>query len=480
MLRRERIGGQPAQSRLLLSALYRLHLLRSEIAIASVDLARLGLVTLALGLQTAVLYSPGHFRPATDAFFVIFVPLGTLVSLALCLTATLPSRRFASVRLRRAIGIFAFAALPILAITGFTSVQAGFSSVLAGTPYANDGAAMDQYAAQQVLHGEDPYQEASIVQALAGINAPATTVTPLVAGQFRGTVAYPSDSAIQSVFLNVQRHQPGTIPPEFESKYNYPAGSFLFILPFLWAGVHDMRFLYALAILAMGWYLASRMPYALRPLVPLLILADVPLMALTAGGQPDPIYGLFLLIGYAEWRAPKVSPALMGLAIATKQLAWFFIPFYLLLIVREHGWREAMRRSGIMVGVFLLLNGVFIVQSPRGYVTSIAGPMTDPMFPLGIGVIALFVSNLLPMIAKVAFTAAELAVWAAGLAANIRFRAFAPAAGVVLGALPLFFAWRSLVNYFYLVPLLTLAVVFAGSLRKSSRNFASARAEGMT
>ena len=44
-------------------------------------------------------------------------------------------------------------------------------------------------------------------------------------------------------------------------------------------------------------------------------------------------------------------------------------------------------------------------------------------------------------------------------------RASAAAGGTVLAALPLFFAWRSLVNYFYLVPLLALAAVLVSQRR---------------
>jgi hypothetical protein len=37
--------------------------------------------------------------------------------------------------------------------------------------------------------------------------------------------------------------------------------------------------------------------------------------------------------------------------------------------------------------------------------------MTDPMFPLGVGIIALFVSNVLPMLPKVVFSLLEAAAW---------------------------------------------------------------------
>jgi hypothetical protein len=151
----------------------------------------------------------------------------------------------------------------------------------------------------------------------------------------------------------------------------------------------------------------------------------------------------------------------MGLAIATRQMAWFFVPFYLVLVARHFGWREAIRRSSLIALAFLALNGPFIVQSPGSYVSGVMGPMTDPMFPLGVGVIALFVSNVLPMLPKMAFTLAEVGAWAGSVVGYAWGRFLTPAGGIVLAAIPLFFAWRSLITYFYLVPLLALAVTMA-------------------
>jgi hypothetical protein len=312
-----------------------------------------------------------------------------------------------------------------------------------------------------VLHDHNPYLKTNIVTALAAIDAPATTTTPLMDGQFRGARSYPSEEAVQQAFMNDLLHSPRTIPPEFESKYNYPAGSFLFILPFVWLGIHDLRFLYALAVIAMGAYLWKKMDTSLRFLIPFLLLSNVPLIVLGVGGQPDPLYGLALMIGYAEWTTPWLSPLAMGFAAGTKQLAWFFLPFYFVLVVQKLGWREAMRRLGVIALIFLILNGPFIVQSPAAYLASITGPMTDPMFPLGIGIIGMFVSGVLPMLPKLTFAIAEMVAWAGGVALFARVRLLTPASAMVLGALPLFFAWRSLVNYFYLVPLLALAAALA-------------------
>lgn len=456
----ERVAAGPS-SRLRAWIYTKSILFRDDVAVGSPDLARIGLIALALALQTIVLFSPGHFRPAGEEGFAVFVAAGTLASLGLCLAATLPIRVLLGVHLRRALAAAALATLAILPVLGVWHGSLGVNRIVHGSPYSNDGAVMDLYAAEQVRHGHDPYLRTNIVLALAHVDAPSTTTTPLMRGQFSGARSYPSAAAVQQVFLNVLRYRPRTIPPEFESKYNYPSGSFLFILPFVWMGIRDMRFLYALFVLLMGAYMWWRMPPSLRLLVPLIVLGNVPLIILTAGGQPDPIYGLFLMVGFAEWASPRLSPAFMGIAIGTKQLAWFFAPFYLLLIARELGWREAVRRAGIMACVFGIMNLPFIVQSPSSYLSSISGPMSDPMFPLGIGVIAVFVSNVLPMLPKVAFTVLELSSWLGGAVASARVRYLTAGSGAALAALPLFFAWRSLVNYFYLVPFIALAVVLA-------------------
>jgi hypothetical protein len=48
--------------------------------------------------------------------------------------------------------------------------------------------------------------------------------------------------------------------------------------------------------------------------------------------------------------------------------------------------------------------------------------------------------------------------WFSSTLVMLRVRMLAPASGAVLAVLPLFFAWRSLDNYFYLVPFLVLAI----------------------
>lgn len=64
---------------------------------------------------------------------------------------------------------------------------------------------------------------------------------------------------------------------------------------------------------------------------------------------------LLLLAAWATWRRLWVSALLMGAAIATRQNAGFFLPFYAVLIGRTDGWRVLVKRGlviGVVFGVF--------------------------------------------------------------------------------------------------------------------------------
>jgi len=132
---------------------FRVALLRTEVAVGSPELARVGLVTLAMALQMALLFMPGHFRPAPNPFLATVVPLGTLASLGISVFAGLSVKSLCSVRVRQFLAGGALAGLAILSIIGLWEGTLGLRAMVHGTPYGNDGAVMDLYAAQQVRHG---------------------------------------------------------------------------------------------------------------------------------------------------------------------------------------------------------------------------------------------------------------------------------------------------------------------------------------
>jgi uncharacterized membrane protein len=147
----------------------------------------------------------------------------------------------------------------------------------------------------------------------------------------------------------------------------------------------------------------------------------------------------------------------MGLAIATKQIAWFFLPFYLILLWHESGIKSLGFVCAMIAGVFILMNGYFFIQSPSIWLASVTSPMTDPLFPLGVGIVSLVTSGILNIRSSFPFTAMEAIVFMGCVIWYMRNAKRYPWAGPILAVLPLFFAWRSLWSYFFYVQIIVLA-----------------------
>lgn len=322
--------------------------------------------------------------------------------------------------------------------------------------YPNDGATLDQYAAQQVLAGHNPYVTTNIVSAVTSLHQSPAFTTPLHTGPFgdRAVTDYPSAAERAAAFQS----NAATGGQGFESKLSYPAFAFLPLVPFLWAGFPNATPLTFLCVLGLGGLLVTSAPRPLRPWALLLFLADVPLLNAAVIADPDILYIVPLFAAW-RWRERAVVAALLlGLALATKQLAWFSAPFLLALVWRERGWRAAAGLLGGAAAVFALINGPFFVNDPRAWLAGVLAPQFDPMFPLGNGLIRLSLSGALPLAPSLVYTTLEVAALAGALAWYWRNCLRAPALGYALAVAPLFFAWRSLTTYFYFVALPALAL----------------------
>lgn len=427
-------------------------------------LVRYALLVVALALQATSWSTPGHFRPTSDGILAGVLVGTTVASLACAGLAVIDVGRW-PLEVRRGLILAALTIAPVLLGIAIPQIGALVQATASRSPYSNDGPVMDEFAATRLLANHDPYWRVNFPYALQhnGLNLPATVSTPLMRGQFSDARdSYPSSSAIAQALYNDQHFGPDRVPSEFESHYNYPALSFLLITPFVWAGMRDLRPLYLFFLAAIACYLAWRTAPPWRYLAPLVILCDVPLLALSTGGQPDPIYAFFLVIAWGEWRSTRLSSVSLGLAIAIKQLAWFSLPFYTVLVWRREGWRKVCERLGLTGLVFGLINGPFILEGPLAYLHSLAAPMTDPMFPLGSGLIALSLAGLIPLLPRAAYAAAEglLLLGAVVIFAGIPSRRY-PSMALLLSVVPLLVAWRSLISYFYLAPILALAACLA-------------------
>jgi uncharacterized membrane protein len=321
----------------------------------------------------------------------------------------------------------------------------------------NDATALNQQASQMLLKGENPYEKSNIISAAEEFKVPTSYLTPLKQGDFAEVFPYPTEEQMDAA-LSEAESSTNTPPVEFESKISYPAGSFLFQAPFVALGLKDTRWFYLLCAVAMVAVIFWKAPKRLRPLVVIAFITNLALWNLIGTGQTDTLYLLFILVGWIFRKQLWLSALFMGLAATTKQIAWLFILFYLVLIFREVGWKRAAQSFGVIAVTFIVTNLPFIFSAPQSWMQGVLAPILDPMFPKGAGLVAFSIAGILPP-NSLLFTLIEVGVLFLALVWYYFNCRKYPQAGLLLAVLPLFFAWRSFSAYFYFASLLVFGAV---------------------
>jgi hypothetical protein len=325
------------------------------------------------------------------------------------------------------------------------SIELGF---FAPPLYSNDGASLDTNAAILLLQGQDPYANSNIASIVRRFPILPIWTTPLRLGQFANRLDYPSPTELQSVLdTDLKSGQ----APEFEAKVSYPSLSFLTLVPFVFFGTYNVLPFYLLcyiALVTLGWIIARK---ELRPWIIVMALANVSMWTSVVGGNLDVLTILFLTVAWLGRDRRWLSAVMLGLAISCKQPAWFFVPFYMILIFRTQGWRETASRLLIAGAIFLALNLPFIVWNPEAWIAGVMAPIGDPMFPMGVGIVGLVGSPFLQnYLSSMTYSVLEYGVfYPLCLFWYWRLCKAHPEAAMLLAVLPLFFAWRSLSSYFY-------------------------------
>lgn len=334
----------------------------------------------------------------------------------------------------------------ILPLVSLALIVLAMGQWLAAPPaYSNDGTSLDTNAAQLLLNGENPYTSSSILDVAHHFNIQPTWTTPLRAGQFAGRLDYPSSIDFLSAFDTALK---ANRAPEFESRVSYPALAFLTLVPLVFFKVANVLPFYVLVYLILVWVAWKVVRNELRPWLLLLALANVPMLSSAIGGNVDIIYILLLVLAWLLREKRWSSALFLGLALASKQIAWFFVPFYVILIWREQNRREACLRLVIAGSLALVINLPFIIWNPGAWLAGVLAPMADPMFPLGVGLVNLSSYHLLPYLPSWVYLSLEASAMAGMLACYWRICRERPEAAMLLAVVPLFLAWRSLPSYF--------------------------------
>jgi hypothetical protein len=331
-------------------------------------------------------------------------------------------------------------ALPILAVTRLrpstrdalatglalaTFVLAGMALLL-GKGYHVDAVTVPHVAAQQLLAGQNPYETFDLPGALAqfGINPDLVT-------------HYEDGSMVRSL--------------------SYPALNFLLVTPFIALGGTDIRWIYLAEIVVLVLILLRKVHLPWRPLVSAGMVGNTVIVRQNILAGVDPTWWVFLTIGWIFVESRWLSPIAVGLAVASRQPAWFGAPFYLVGIWRRNGRAEAFRRAVIVAVAALVPNLPFMIDNPGAFFGGISAPMFAALPADGVGFVRFGLLGALPLLSRTVYGVLAAVSLTALLVVLWRFWRRVPIGALIFPFIPLYLGWRSLQNYFAPIPLLAIA-----------------------
>lgn len=319
----------------------------------------------------------------------------------------------------------------------------------------DDANAMAVCGARAITNGHDPYQVAEL-RCLRSLDLSPTLATPLRLGSLAKVQGYPTPAEIDAAIRSADARGgtdsifSGLGKPPLDPAVMIPVARAPAVARALWTLLAVAIFLGFLAVAA-----GSLWPAALA-----LFLATyyIPGSALNFAsfGNAESIAYLLMALSLLWIRRPILSGVCLGLAIGSNELAFFFLPAYLLICYRLTG-----RVPRLISVVLTLLIGVvpWLIRYPDA-VAAIWHNLSAPTFPLGYGPIELVLAGILKpppsdlMLGLTALSMVLILLW------GWRRPEWRIAAGVLLLS-GFWLSWRSLDEYMAQIPLLALAAVLA-------------------
>ena len=335
-----------------------------------------------------------------------------------------------------------------LAVSGF--LVWSYLQVVTAPGYATDEIAFDQYAAQLLTHGLNPYTH-SMAPAFALYH-----VSP------NGYTFHLDGSPVTSL--------------------SYPSLSFLIYVPFIMAGwSSQVAVAINVAAWAVGVVLAfAFLPRSVRPLA--IVVGSLSVyIGYAVGGVTDALFVPLLIGAVVRWdrfawtRGPGAwrGPVLLGLAMAVKQTPWALLPFLAAGVTleargrganRNETARTAARYCAIALVAFLVPNLAFVAANPRAWLSGVLTPLSSHTVPAGQGLVGLSLFLGLGGGSLLAYSAALVVVLVAMWVIYVFTYPALKACAVAMPAVVLFFSARSFGSY--LVTMLPAAIVAAMTIRR--------------
>ena len=326
----------------------------------------------------------------------------------------------------------------------------------------NDSTALSHQAAENVLQGKNPYKCPNVVKALLEFSPFPDRVTPLRVGRFADQFPYPTQERLKEVWQSAIQ-DPNRINAEYANNLAYPAGDFLIPAFFMLLGINDIRITFAILFVLALAYVVYRLKSPQRYYFIGVVLISMELWNSIANGETGMLVLPFLLMSWFMLKKNGwVSAVFMGICMATKQTAWFFIPFYIIAAYKTYQVKKSVLMAVIIVAIFSVTNIPFMIGNIDVWVKSVFTPMSGDMFPVGVGLITMVTSGLIDIRSPLIFDILEFIVMGAGIIWYFRYYNKYALMGPLLATLPLFFAWRSLWPYFFYTGIIIIALILSG------------------
>ncbi len=223
--------------------------------------------------------------------------------------------------------------------------------------FPTDESVVDLYSAHLFLHGLNPYNLKNIAGGFGYYGYPIYANTPLTTGGYVYYLTYPALSFISMLpaeILNIK-------------------GS-LVMLPF-----------FAVPIF-LAWYKGwSRKEWLNSALVLLPFLSLSIYSSQVSLADLNIVWASLMMASYFVLPRVKYSGIFYGLALSVKQFPAITLPFFLFFIYKEYGKKKSLWWLVSMAGIFLAVNGYFMIIGFHTFLNAMLANETGPLIGVGFG-----------------------------------------------------------------------------------------------
>ncbi len=290
---------------------------------------------------------------------------------------------------------------------------------------------IDMTAAKNFLAMINPYGFRIPISTFNQNGVPLSYLTPTLAGGFVNTLGYPSLSFLMLVPIVLLHLNPVLLTVLFSSLLLFTIG---------------LR------------YMKSSVRYA-SPLAISISLLNLNVIFFSLNGINDVVWAEFLALSIIFINRKYAGGLFFGLSLAYKQVPVFLMPFFMVYLLKTHGWKRMLQFVFSSIVTFLIFNLPFIIWSPSTYFSAVLSPESTSLLGIGFGPSQLAFAGYLPFIGEKVFQYTEVAVFIILiLLYYINFQKLK----YVMTALPLIFFlfnYRLLENYVLFWPILSLLII---------------------